>query len=145
PEIGDAFGPKPDAVLGQSFPLEQFAGVLLPVGGHVAMSDEIARRNRVPGEDVEAEVAQRGDLEDAEFVVAEFVTGIDQLDSNRAAIQSVPTAPGRDPGVPGALLLRNQPPDAAIFLDDVVRGDWLAGRRGWVAQALDRFLGGPHP
>jgi uncharacterized protein (DUF2236 family) len=69
------------------------------------------------------------------------VAGIDDLDADRAVVQILLALPARHPRMEGALLLRNETPDRAVLLDDVVRADLCLG----VAQAIDCLSRALHP
>src|SRR5438067_12137415 len=104
------------------------------------MPDDAVRRNPVPGQDVAAQSLEGGHLGFGKGAIAPFVAGIDDFDADRAAVEVLLTLPARNPGMEGAALLRDEPPDRAVFLDDVMRADPRFG----IAQPIDRLGGARH-
>ena len=96
-----------------------------------------SRRNAVAREDVAAERDHGVDLRVGEIAVAEFVPGIDDLDADRARIDVGHALPRRHAGMPGAPRFRHELIDAAVLVDEVVRGDFRAPGRS-AARALPR-------
>src|SRR6185295_1426547 len=107
--------PQPDTVLSKSLPVEAFARVLLAVRRHVAVRDNIPRRNGMARQNAEAQIARRGELQYRKVAIAPFVARIDDLDADRARVQLAVAAPPRHPGMPGAPLFRHQAQHTAIL------------------------------
>ena len=104
------------------------------------MADDPVGRDAAAGDDIAAQRLDRAHLLLGEFTVAPFMAGIDDLDPDRDVVQTVLAEPARHPGVKGAAFLGHQPPDRAVFLDEVMRAD--LGLR--VAQPVERVGGALH-
>ena len=72
--------------------------------------------------------------------IAEIVSGIDDLDADRAGVDVGLARPGRHAGVPGAARLRHELHDAAVLVDEVMARHPRLG----VAQPIERRLGALH-
>ena len=86
------------------------------------------------------QIDERADLRGRERHIAEFMTGIDDLDADGARIHVALAGPPGDAGVPGSHIFGYEAVDYALFVDDIMRADL----RCWVAKALDGGFGGGH-
>ena len=77
--------------------------------------------------DVAAERDDGVDLRIGKIAVAEFMSRIDDLDADRARVDIGDAFPRRSAAVPGAPRFRHELIDAAVFVDEIVRGDFAAG------------------
>src|SRR5262245_20763558 len=126
--------PEPDARQGELAPGKQFPRIDLARRRHIRMAKHARRRDRMTIDDLPREMNHRLDLRVEKRAIAELVTGIDNLDPDRAAVDVARTGPIRDARVPSAALLRNMGEDRAVFIDGVMRAD--ARRR--IAETCDR-------
>jgi hypothetical protein len=75
-----------------------------------------------------------------ERAIAELVSGVDQFDADRAAIDVALALPGADSRMPGAALFGNQAVGGPLLVDHVMRADLGLG----IAQPGQRRLGTLH-
>src|SRR5882724_2300365 len=128
--------PMADAGIRQRMPRKFFAGVFFSRRGDVRMSEHAMLWHVATEHDAAAQGDHSRDLAQREFRIAPIMAAIDDLDSDRTGIDVFFPRPGCDARVPGAPRLRNALHDAAVFQNDVMRGN-LAARR---AEPLDRAL-----
>lgn len=133
-------GPHADAVLCQAPPVEPFSRILLSVRRHVAVCNDVARRDRVPRQNGKAEIAHRGELQHRKVAIAPFVARVHDLDADRPGVQFTVPTPIRHAGVEGPSLLRHEAQHRAVLIHHIVRRH----ARGGIAQPIDRLLRGWH-
>ena len=133
-------GPEAMAGLGELFPREQLARILLAARGHVGVTEDAGVGDRPALADIRHQFDHRAHLNIGERPVAELVAGVDDLDADRATVDVALALPERLAGVPGAARLRHEGEDAAVLLDHIVGRD--PGRR--IAQPRQRRLAGRH-
>ena len=95
---------------------------------------------RMPRQDLQAQVAHRGESADGEVAIAPFMPGIDDLDADGAPVQLGIAAPVRHAGVVGAACLRHQAQHRAVLVHHVMRRHM----RRRIAQPVDCRLGCLH-
>jgi hypothetical protein len=104
------------------------------------MTNDAGCRDAVARHQIAAQLLHNGHLRLRKFSVAPFVAGVDDLDTDRDPIEIRLALPARHAGMEGAPLFRDQAPESAVFLDDVMCADPRLG----IAQALDGGFGALH-
>src|SRR6266852_312090 len=134
-----------DARREQPGPGKFFAGVLFAARRHVGMRQDAVRPDKMPAHNVPAQSNHLPDLRLGKIRIAEIVPRIGDLDADRARVDVLLAFPAGNAGMPGAARLGHALNDAAVVVDEIMRG--YAGLRiaADTAQTLERRLGAFHP
>jgi hypothetical protein len=124
----------------QLSPGKQLSWIHLAGGGYVGMAHDTICRNGMAREDGVREFQERIDLRCGKRDIAEFVSGIDEFDSDRAAVHIALAGPPRNSGVPRAPAFVDVAIDTAIAIDRVMRRYFRFG----IAQPVERLFGRAH-
>src|SRR5947208_15039039 len=129
-----------DARREQPGPGKFFAGVLFAARRHVGMRQDAVRPDKMPPRTAPAQPNHLPDLRLGKIRIAEIVPRIGDLDADRARVDVLLALPAGNAGKPGAARLGHALDDAAVLVDEVMRG--YAGVRitADAAQTLERSL-----
>ena len=130
----------PDAGCLKTPPIEQLTGIFLARWRHIGMAEDAPGRDGMARQDLATQIGQRCPLRVGKGAIAEFVTGVLQLDPQRATIDIVLSRPVTYPGMPGASGLVHQPVEGAVLVDQIMGADLCH----WIAQPGQRFFRGFH-